>query len=146
MIFKVTASEGLWNISGGCGCGPEFCGMRSEIDAESAEDAVKKVLLQRDQEWMYDLSGQWIEVSDKNGRFRYGFSENPRYADFVGDFVFGGKEYAGETTKIFDTGEDALPFVDEEISVSDGEGPLEIYISRFMPDFVIGEMFACLAD
>ncbi|MCQ2078808.1 MAG: hypothetical protein MJZ38_01945 [archaeon] len=138
--YKVSASKKLWDSSGGHGCGPEFMGIRSHVQADSWQTAVFKTLVYMDHEWAFMLDGEWIEVEHAGEVHRYTFGVNPRFESYIGDFVHDGIPMRGELRIIDAEGdEDLLPFCDRALDIYDGDSDdfLEFPISPNMPDCVI---------
>lgn len=137
--FNVSASEKLWECSGGCGCGPEFMGIRSKIKAEDWKGALLEVFLDMETEWIYDLSGEWIEVESGGERHRHDFVKNPDIGDIVGCFEYKGRTFEGRMVVVEGSGEDELPYAEYLVEVTnvDSGAVCEPLISEFMPKCLV---------
>lgn len=137
--FSISASKGLWYCSGGCGCGPEFMGIRSRIEASDWKDAIYRTLMSMDLEWGYDLTDEWISCECDGERHMYRFSSDKGIVRYIGYFEHRGKSFIGTAVDIPKDDSDALPTIDYLVRISDADTGevFEPYISRFMPECVV---------
>ena len=139
VLFNISGSEKLWKISGGCGCGPEFTGIRSKIEADDWKDALFRTMLSMELEWTYNLTGEWIEAEHGGERHRFLFKSNPETRKYIGDFEHNGKKYRGVEVNPEDDGKALLPSAGTIIDIVDpvtGYGT-ESHLSEFMPKCIV---------
>ncbi len=146
VLFNISGSDKLWKISGGKGCGPEFMGIRSKIEANDWRDALFKTMLSMDLEWSYDLAGEWIETESNGERHRFHFKSNPEVNNYIGDFEINGKKYRGEIATLENDGSEILPPTNILIEILDGTTgySMEVSLSEVMPPCIIKEIVGTL--
>ncbi len=146
VLFNISGSAKLWEISGGKGCGPEFAGIHARIDAEDWKEALYKTMVSMDLEWTYDLNGEWIEVENRGECHRFFFVSNPEVQNYVGDFDIGGTRYRGVKVDVEDDGFDVLPPSSLLIDIVDAETGFstELSLSEFMPSCIVDAVLSAL--
>ncbi len=147
-LFNISGSEKLWEVSGGSGCGPEYMGIRSKIEAKDWKEALFKTMLSMDLEWSYDLTGEWIEAESNGECHRYQFKSNPEVSRYIGDFEINGKTYRGEKVTIDEDGSEILPNAKILIEIVDAKtgSSTEISVCEFMPPCIVNAIMETLAE